>query len=172
MCEVMRWGNLHPVMNMNERGNLQTSSIQKTNWNFGIFMVKVLFFPYKSTTCAVPIYWNKLESDWNLCAITWNSNLLEQIPTFWNRVGILEPTSGLGDALYKLPSMPTHAHIVTRAKTKNWSQKIETKKYRPIFRLGGLGENVTSYCMQSSRLLPLLYALHCLPLNHSGAFPR
>ena len=150
--QVMRKKVLHPVMNMNEQEMLQTGSIQKTNWNFGIFMVKVLFSPYKSSTYAVPTYWNKLEFDWNLCAKHWNSNLLEQIPTFWNRVGILEPTSGLGDALYKLPSMPTHAHIVTRAKTKNWSQNFGTKKYRPIFRLGGLGENVTSYCMQSSRL--------------------
>ena len=166
----MRCENLHPVMKMNERGNSQTGYVHKINWNFGILLWITLFFPYKSTTCAVPILQTKLESDWNLCAKHWNSNLLEQIPTFWNRVGILEPMSGLGDALYKLPSMRTHAHIVTRARTKNWSQNFGTKKYRPIFRLGGLGENVTSYCMQSSRLLPLLYALHCLPLNHSGAF--
>ena len=135
----MRCENLHPVMNMNERGNLQTGYVHKINWNFGILLWITLFFPYKSTTYAVPTLQTKLESDWNLCAKHWNSNLLEQIPTYWNRVGILEPTSGLADALYKLPSMPTHAHIVTRAKTKNWSQKFGTKKYRPIFRLGGVG---------------------------------
>jgi hypothetical protein len=77
-------------MKMNERGNSQTGYVHKINWNFGIFMVKVLFFPYKSITCAVPIWFAKLESDWNLCAKHWNSNLLEQIPTYWNRVGILE----------------------------------------------------------------------------------
>lgn len=102
-------------------------------------MVKVLFFPYKSTTCAVPTLQNKLESDWNLCAKHWNSNLLEQIPTYWNRVGILEPTSPNPDALFKLPSMHTPTHTRSRAKTKNWSQKLETKKYRLAFRLSGMG---------------------------------
>ncbi len=126
-------------MNMNEQEMLPTSSIQKTNWNFGIFRVKVLFSPYKSRTCAVPTYWNKLESDWNLCAKHWNSNLLEQIPIYWNRVGILEPTSGLADALYKLPSMHTHAHIVTRARTKNWFQKYRGKKIPPNLSTGRYG---------------------------------
>ena len=139
MCEVLRWGNLHSLMNMNEQEMLPTSSIQKINWNFGIFMVKVLFSPYKSSTYAVPTYWNKLEFDWNLCAKHWNSNLLEQIPTYWNRVGILEPTSGLGDALYKLPSMRTHAHIVTRARTKNWFQKYRGKKIPPNLSTGRCG---------------------------------
>jgi hypothetical protein len=66
--QVMRCEILHPVMKMNEQENLQTGYVHKINWNFGIFMVKVLFFPYKSTTCAVPTLQNKLESDWNLCA--------------------------------------------------------------------------------------------------------
>jgi hypothetical protein len=139
MCEVAQSKVLHPVMKMNERGNLQTGSVHKINWNFGISTGYTWKKPYKSYTYEVPKLQTKLESDWNLCAKHWNSNLLEQIPTYWNRVGILEPTSGLADALYKLPSMPTHAHIVTRAKTKNWSQKFGTKKYRPIFRLGGVG---------------------------------
>ena len=138
LCEVMQCENLHPVMNMNERGNLQTGCVHKINWNFGIFIVKVLFFPYKSTTCAVPTLQNKLEFDWNLCAKHWNSNLLEQIPTYWNRVGILEPTSGLADALYKLPSMPTRAHSHAR-EDKELVSKFWDKKYRPIFRLGGMG---------------------------------
>ena len=153
MCEVAQSKVLHPVMKMNEHETLPTSHVHKTNWNFGIFMVKVLFSPYKSTTCAVPTLQTKLESDWNLCAKHWNSNLLEQIPTYWNRVGILEPTSGLADALYKLPSMPTHAHIVTRAKTKNWSQNFGTKKNTAqSFDWAVWGENVISYCKQSSRL--------------------
>ena len=137
--KVMRCENLHPVMKMNERGNLQTGSVHKINWNFGIFMVKVLFSPYKSTTYAVPTCWNKLESDWNLCAKHWNSNLLEQIPTYWNRVGILEPTSGLADALFKLPSMHTPTHIVTRARTKNWFQKYRGKKIPPNLSTGRYG---------------------------------
>jgi hypothetical protein len=83
-------------MKMNERENLQTSHVHKTNWNFGIFMVKVLFSPYKSTTYAVPKLQTKLESDWNLYAKHWNSNLLEQIPIYWNRVGILESDVRVG----------------------------------------------------------------------------
>ena len=139
LCEVAQSKVLHPVMKMNERGNLQTGSVHKINWNFGIFMVKVLFSPYKSTTYAVPTYLNKLESDWNLCAKHWNSNLLEQIPIYWNRVGILEPTSGLADALYKLPSMHTPTHIVTRARTKNWFQKYWGKKIPPNLSTGRYG---------------------------------
>ena len=131
---------LHPVMKMNERENLQTGYVHKINWNFGILLWITLFFPYKSTTCAVPILQTKLESDWNLCAKHWNSNLLEQIPTFWNRVGILEPTSGLADALFKLPSMPTPAPARSRARKQRTGLKnLGTKKYRPIFRLGGMG---------------------------------
>jgi hypothetical protein len=64
----MRCENLHPVMKMNERGNLQTGYVHKINWNFGILLWITLFFPYKSTTYAVPILQTKLESDWNLCA--------------------------------------------------------------------------------------------------------
>lgn len=119
---------LHPVMKMNERGNLQTGYVHKINWNFGIFMVKVLFFPYKSTTCAVPTSQTKLESDWNLCAKHWNSNLLEQIPTYWNRVGILEPTSGLADALFKLPSMRTPTRTRSRARKQRTGLKSLRQK--------------------------------------------
>jgi hypothetical protein len=108
MCEVMRCENLHLLMNMNERGNSQTGCVHKTNWNFGISTGYTWKKPYKSYTYRVPKLQTKLESDWNLCAKHWNSNLLEQIPTYWNRVGILEPTSGLADALFKLPSMPNH----------------------------------------------------------------
>jgi hypothetical protein len=138
--QVMRCENLHPVMKMNERENLQTGYVHKINWNFGILLWITLFFPYKSTTCAVPILQNKLESDWNLCAITWNSNLLEQIPTYWNRVGILESTSGLADALFKLPSMPTPAPARSRARKQRTGLKnLGTKKYRLAFRLSGMG---------------------------------
>jgi len=87
---------LHPVMKMNEHENLQTGYVHKINWNFGILLWITLFLPYKSTTYAVPILQTKLESDWNLCAKHWNSNLLEQIPTFWNRVGILESDVRVG----------------------------------------------------------------------------
>jgi hypothetical protein len=114
---------LHPVMNMNEHENLQTGYVHKINWNFGIFRAKILFSPYKSTTYAVPILQNKLESDWNLCAKTWNSNLLEQIPTYWNRVGILESTSGLADALFKLPSMRTRTPARSRARRQRTGLK-------------------------------------------------
>jgi hypothetical protein len=135
---------LHPVMKTNERGNSQTGYVHKINWNFGIFMVKVLFFPYKSTTCAVPTLQNKLESDWNLCAKHWNSNLLEQIPTYWNRVGILEPTSGLADALFKLPSMPTPAPARSRARRQRTGLKIlGQKNTAKPFGLAVWGENVT-----------------------------
>lgn len=139
LCEVAQSKVLHPVMKMNERGNLQTGSVHKTNWNFGISTGYTWKKPYKSTTYAVPTYWNKLESDWNLCAKHWNSNLLEQIPTYWNRVGILEPTSGLADALFKLPSMHTPTHIVTRARTKNWFQKYRGKKIPPNLSTGRYG---------------------------------
>jgi hypothetical protein len=144
---------LHPVMNMNERGNLQTGYVHKINWNFGIFMVKVLFFPYKSTTCAVPIWFAKLESDWNLCAKHWNSNLLEQIPIYWNRVGILEPTSGLADALFKLPSMHTPTHTRLRARKQRTGLKIlRQKNTAQSFDWAVMGENVISYCTLTSRL--------------------
>ena len=119
---------LHPVMNMNEQEMLPTGCVHKINWNFGIFMVKVLFSPYKSRTCAVPTLQTKLESDWNLCAKHWNSNLLEQIPTYWNRVGILEPTSGLADALFKLPSMRTPTRTRSRARKQRTGLKILRQK--------------------------------------------
>ena len=119
---------LHPVMKMNERENLQTGYVHKINWNFGILLWITLFFPYKSTTCAVPILQNKLESDWNLCAITWNSNLLEQIPTYWNRVGILESASPNPDALNKLPSMPAHALTWSRARRQRTGLKSLRQK--------------------------------------------
>jgi len=142
--KVMRCKNLHPVMKMNERGNSQTGYVHKINWNFGILLWITLFFPYKSTTCAVPILQTKLESDWNLCAKHWNSNLLEQIPTFWNRVGILEPTSGLGDALFKLPSMPTPAPARSRARRQRTGLKIlGQKNTAKPFGLAVWGENVT-----------------------------
>ena len=138
---------------MNEQEMLPTGCVHKINWNFGIFMVKVLFSPYKSTTYAVPTYWNKLEFDWNLCAKHWNSNLLEQIPTYWNRVGILEPTSGLGDALFKLPSMHTPTHTRSRARKQRTGLKsLRQKNTAQSFDWAVWGENVISYCMQSSRL--------------------
>jgi len=115
-------------MKMNEHETLPTSHVHKTNWNFGISTGYTWKKPYKSYTYEVPKLQTKLESDWNLCAKHWNSNLLEQIPIYWNRVGILEPTSGLADALFKLPSMHTPTHIVTRARTKNWFQKYRGKK--------------------------------------------
>ena len=64
----MRCENLHPVMKMNERGNLQTGYVHKINWNFGISTGYTWKKPYKSYTYEVPILQNKLESDWNLCA--------------------------------------------------------------------------------------------------------
>jgi hypothetical protein len=81
---------LHLQKKTSEHENLQTSHVHKINWNFGILLWITLFLPYKSRTYAVPILRDKLESDWNLCAKHWNSNFLEQIPTFWNRLGILE----------------------------------------------------------------------------------
>jgi len=128
MCEVMRCENLHFLINMNEHENLQTGYVRKINWNFGIFVVKVLFFPYKSSTYAVPILQNKLESDWNRGAKHWNSNLLEQIPTYWNRVGILESASPNPDALNKLPSMPAHALTWSRARRQRTGLKSLRQK--------------------------------------------
>jgi hypothetical protein len=81
---------LHPVMKMNEHENSQTGYVHKINWNFGILLWITLFLPYKSSTYAVPILQTKLESDWNRGAKHWNSSFLEFVPTFWNRVGILE----------------------------------------------------------------------------------
>jgi hypothetical protein len=130
---------LHPVMKMNEHETLPASHVHKTNWNFGISTGYTWKKPYKSYTYEVPKLQTKLESDWNLCAKHWNSNLLEQIPIYWNRVGILEPTSGLADALFKLPSMHTPTHIVTRARTKNWFQKYWGKKIPPNLSTGRCG---------------------------------
>jgi hypothetical protein len=128
MCEVALNKILHPVMKTNERGNSQTGYVHKINWNFGISTGYTRKKPYKSYTYEVPILQNKLESDWNLCAITWNSNKLEQIPTYWNRVGILESTSGLADALFKLPSMPAHAPARLRARRQRTGLKILGQK--------------------------------------------
>jgi len=84
-----------------------------------------------------------LEFDWNLGAKYWNSSFLEFVPTFWNRVGILESTSGLADALFKLPSMRTPTRTRSRARKQRTGLKIfGTKKYRQTFRLGGMGEIV------------------------------
>jgi hypothetical protein len=87
---------LHPVMKTNEHENLQTGYVHKINWNFGISTGYTWKKPYKSYTYEVPILQIKLESGWNLCAKHWNSNLLEQIPTYWNRVGILESNVRVG----------------------------------------------------------------------------
>ena len=106
-------------------------------------MVKVLFSPYKSTTYAVPILQTKLESDWNLCAKHWNSNLLEQIPTYWNRVGILESTSPKPDALNKLPSMHATAHTWSRARRQRTGLKIlRQKNTAQSFDWAVWGENI------------------------------
>ena len=86
----MRCENLHLQKETNEHENLQTGYVLKINWNFGISTGYTWKKPYKSYTYEVPILWNKLESDWNRGAKYWNSNFLEQIPIFWNRVGILE----------------------------------------------------------------------------------
>jgi len=137
--KVMRCENLHPVMKTNEHENLQTGYVHKINWNFGILLWITLFLPYKSTTYAVPILQTKLESDWNLCAKHWNSNLLEQIPTYWNRVGILEPTSGLADALFKLPSMPTPAPARSRARRQRTGLKSLRQKIPPNLSTGRYG---------------------------------
>jgi hypothetical protein len=138
--QVMRKKVLHPVIKMNERENLQTGYVHKINWNFGISTGYTRKKPYKSYTYRVPKLQTKLESDWNLCAKYWNSNLLEQIPTYWNRVGILESTSGLADALFKLPSMPTPAPAQSRARKQRTGLKnLGTKKYRLAFRLSGMG---------------------------------
>jgi hypothetical protein len=84
--KVMRCENLHLVMNMNERGNLQTGYVHKINWNFGILLWITLFFPYKSTTCAVPTLQTKLESDWNLTGIC---ALNIGIPIYWNKFQLI-----------------------------------------------------------------------------------
>ena len=86
----MRKKVLHLQAKTNEHENLQTGYVLKINWNFGILLWITLFLPYKSSTYAVPICWNKLESDWNRGAKHWNSSFLEFVPTFWNRLGILE----------------------------------------------------------------------------------
>jgi hypothetical protein len=134
---------LHPVMNMNEHENLQTGYVRKINWNFGILLWITLFLPYKSSTYAVPILQNKLESEWNRGAKHWNSNLLEQIPTYWNRVGILESTSPKPDALNKLPSMHATAHTWSRARRQRTGLKIlRQKNTAQSFDWAVWGENI------------------------------
>ena len=146
----------HSAKKTNEHENLQTSHVHKKNWNFGIFLWVTLFFPYKSTAYAVPILRNKLEFDWNPRQPFWNRvrviitlrDVSMSVPIFWNKFqffGIVlefwNRASAYPDALFKRPSVPTpRVRVITRAKTKNWSQKRETKKYRQTFRLGGMGE--------------------------------
>ena len=90
LSKVVRCENLHSVKETSEHDNLQTSHVHKINWNFGISTGYTWKKPYKSSTYEVPILQNKLEFDWNRGAKHWNSNFLEFVPTFWNRVGILE----------------------------------------------------------------------------------
>ena len=96
LSKVVRKKVLHLQAKTNEHENLQTSHVHKINWNFGISTGYTWKKPYKSYTYEVPILQNKLEFDWNLCAKYWNSSFLEFVPTFWNRVGILESDVRVG----------------------------------------------------------------------------